>query len=257
MASSSTIPHAAPDPSNLGIHTPANLNRGARAALLQNSPATTPSSPFNAVTTAAAAEGAVHASPSSIFGTQPISIIESANELAREYVEEHNAKLVVFQAFCAKFEEAAQQFAIGPQRRFAKQFADSFLGIWEQELSSTGPAPPKPIYSNVAAAAPPTGRDRLAHPPTTTTTTWAATDRSTSSPGATTSDHRPTRQDLRVFVRLEAEAPARDHSSYAIWTLIREKLGPVSDKIRQVFLVRSRWAILAADTAICDFLIEK
>jgi hypothetical protein len=29
-------------------------------------------------------------------------------------VEEYNAKLMVFQAFCAKFEEDAQQFAAGP-----------------------------------------------------------------------------------------------------------------------------------------------
>ncbi|KAJ3453145.1 hypothetical protein MRS44_018800 [Fusarium solani] len=39
MATSTTNPPAAPDPFDLGIHTPANLNRGARAALLQNSPA--------------------------------------------------------------------------------------------------------------------------------------------------------------------------------------------------------------------------
>ncbi|EWZ34046.1 hypothetical protein FOZG_12062 [Fusarium oxysporum Fo47] len=38
MASSSTIPPATLDPFDLGIHTPINLNRGARAALLQNSP---------------------------------------------------------------------------------------------------------------------------------------------------------------------------------------------------------------------------
>jgi hypothetical protein len=49
----------------------------------------------------------------------------------------------------------------------------------------------------------------------------------------------PPRQDLRVFIRLEAGAPARAHSSYAIRTLIQEKLGAVSDKIRQVFQVRS------------------
>ncbi|EWZ00031.1 hypothetical protein FOYG_03943 [Fusarium oxysporum NRRL 32931] len=40
MASFSTSPPAAPDPFDLGIHTPANLNQGAHAALLQNSPAT-------------------------------------------------------------------------------------------------------------------------------------------------------------------------------------------------------------------------
>ncbi|KAJ0133773.1 Mitotic spindle checkpoint component mad3 [Fusarium oxysporum f. sp. albedinis] len=79
MALSTTIPPAAPDSLDLGIHTPANLNRGARAALLQNSPAAvngtigvspgprrmaqTPSSPLNAATTAAATEGAERASP--------------------------------------------------------------------------------------------------------------------------------------------------------------------------------------------------
>ncbi|KAG7406841.1 hypothetical protein Forpi1262_v018260 [Fusarium oxysporum f. sp. raphani] len=212
MASSSTIPPVAPDPFNLGIHTPANLNRGARAALLQNSPATvsstigvspvpermaqTPSSPLIAATAATATEGAAHASPSSIF--------------------------VVFQAFCAKFEEAAQQFTSEPHRRFAQHFADSFLDSWKRELSSAGPATPKPTYSSAAATAPSTGHDHL-----------------------------------RVFVRLEAEAPARDHSSYAIRTLIREKLGPVSDKIRQVFQVRSGWAVLAADLTTRDFLVQK
>ncbi|KAH7460470.1 hypothetical protein FOMA001_g19496 [Fusarium oxysporum f. sp. matthiolae] len=123
MDSSTTNPPAAPDPFDLGIHTPANLNRGARAGLLQKSPATvnvtigvspgprrmaqTPSSPLNAATIAAATEGAMRASPSSTFEQQPVSIIESANDLARERVEEYNAKLMVFQAFCAKFEEAA------------------------------------------------------------------------------------------------------------------------------------------------------
>ena len=118
-----TSPPAVSDRFDLGIHTPANLNREARAALLQNSPAIvngpvgvspglgrtaqTPSSPLNAATTAAAAEGAERANPTSIYD-QPISIIKSANDLARERVEEYNAKLMVFQAFCAKFEEAAQ-----------------------------------------------------------------------------------------------------------------------------------------------------
>ncbi|KAF4467395.1 reverse transcriptase domain [Fusarium albosuccineum] len=97
MASSMTNPPAALGPFDLGTHTPANLNRGARAALLQNSPA------VNA----------------------PVGV-----------PQEYNAKLMVFQAFCAKFEEAAQQFTTGPQRRFARQFADSFLDIWKRELSS-------------------------------------------------------------------------------------------------------------------------
>ncbi|RKK38987.1 hypothetical protein BFJ69_g18575, partial [Fusarium oxysporum] len=67
----------------------------------------------------------------------------------------------------------------------------------------------------------------------------------------------PPRQDLRVFIRLEAGAPARAHSSYAIRTLIQEKLSAVSNKIRQVSQVRSGWAVLAADSETRDFLVEK
>jgi hypothetical protein len=111
------------------IHIPANLNRGAHAALLQNSPATvngtigilsvpgrmaqTPSPPLIAATAAIATEGAARANSSSTFQHRPISIIELANNLAREHMEEYNAKLMVFPTFCAKFEEAAQQFATG------------------------------------------------------------------------------------------------------------------------------------------------
>ncbi|RYC80713.1 hypothetical protein BFJ63_vAg16410 [Fusarium oxysporum f. sp. narcissi] len=171
-------PARCPGPLRLGIHTPANLNRRARAALLQNSPAAvngpvgvspglrrtvqTPSSPFNAATIAAATEGAKRTCPSSISEQQPVSIIESANGLARERIEEYKAKLPVFQAFCAKFEEAAQQFTTGLQRRFAQQFVDSFLDSWSRELSSAGPAS-KPTYSSVAAASPLTARGRLTH----------------------------------------------------------------------------------------------
>ncbi|RYC78660.1 hypothetical protein BFJ63_vAg18468 [Fusarium oxysporum f. sp. narcissi] len=71
MASSTTITPAAADPFKLGIHTPVPWRM-----------AQTPSSPLIAVTTAAT-EGAARAIPSSIFGTQPISIIESPNDLAR------------------------------------------------------------------------------------------------------------------------------------------------------------------------------
>ncbi|RKK65356.1 hypothetical protein BFJ69_g16359 [Fusarium oxysporum] len=247
MASSTTNPPAAPDPFDLGIHTPANLNRGAHAALLQNSPAAvngtigvspgprriaqTPSSPLNASTIAAATEGAERASPLSTFEQQPVSIIKSANNLARERIEEYNAKLMVFQAFCA-----------------------NFLDSWKRELSSAGPTIPKPTYGSVAAASPRTDRDRLTH-------------RQQQQHGRRQTDppHRqgqqttiaPPRQDLRVFIRLEAGAPARAHSSYAIRTLIQEKLSAVSSKIRQVFQVRSGWAVLAADSAIRDFLVEK
>ncbi|KAL9572091.1 hypothetical protein ACKAV7_003808 [Fusarium commune] len=243
MDSSTTIPPAAPDPFDLGIHTPANLNRGARAALLQNSPATlngtigvsprpgrmaqTPSSPLIAATTAAATEGAARASPSSTSEQQLVSIIESANDLAHKRVEEYNAKLM---------------------------FADSFLNSWKRELSSAGPTIPKPTYSSIAAASPRTDRDRLTHrQPQQHRRRQTDPPHRQGQPRTIT----PPRQDLHVFIRLEAGAPARAHSSYAIRTLIQEKLGAVSNKIRQVFQVRSGWAVLTADSKTCDFLIEK
>ncbi|GKU15931.1 unnamed protein product, partial [Fusarium langsethiae] len=74
--------------------------------------AQTLSLPLNAATIAIATEGAAHPNPSLVSEQQPVSIIESANDLTRERVEEYNAKLTVFQAFCAKFEEAAQQFTL-------------------------------------------------------------------------------------------------------------------------------------------------
>ncbi|KAI3573387.1 hypothetical protein IWW34DRAFT_593227, partial [Fusarium oxysporum f. sp. albedinis] len=149
MASATSCPPIVPDPFDLGIHTPANLNRGARTALLQNSPAVvngpvgvtpafgrtaqTPPSPLNAISTAAATEGAQLANPAPSSDPaptteqQPVSLIEAATKLARDRAEEYNAKLKVFQAFCAKFEEAAKQFTTGPEREFAQKFADSFL----------------------------------------------------------------------------------------------------------------------------------
>ncbi|RKK66300.1 hypothetical protein BFJ71_g17909, partial [Fusarium oxysporum] len=162
---------------------------------------------------------------------------------------------MVFQTFCAKFEEAAQQFATGPQRRFARQLADSFLGIWKRELSGSGPTTPKPSYSSVAAISLPAAHARPAHRHHQQQQQHRQSD----------PPHRqgqqstiaPPRQDLRVFIRLETGAPARAHSGYAIRTLIREKLGAVSDKIRQVFPVRSGWAVLAADLATRDLLVEK
>jgi hypothetical protein len=47
----------------------------------------------------------------------------------------------MFQACCAKFEEAAKQFATGPDREFAQRFADSFLDFWNQALTNAKSAP--------------------------------------------------------------------------------------------------------------------
>ncbi|TVY65081.1 hypothetical protein Focb16_v015432 [Fusarium oxysporum f. sp. cubense] len=96
MASSTTNPPAAPDPFDLGIHTPANLNRGARAALLQNSPAAvngtigvspgprriaqTPSSPLSAATIAAATEGAARDNNNNMDADKQIHLIAKGNK---------------------------------------------------------------------------------------------------------------------------------------------------------------------------------
>ncbi|KAG7404221.1 hypothetical protein Forpe1208_v016015 [Fusarium oxysporum f. sp. rapae] len=186
MASATSCPPIVPDPFDLGIHTPANLNRGARTALLQNSPAVvngpvgvppahgrmaqTPSSPLKAISTAAATEGAQIAHPDSspdptlIAVQQPVSTFEVATKLARDRVEEYNAKLKVFQAFCAKFEEAAKQFTTGPERGFAQKFADSFLDSWNQALTYAESAP-APTTDSAIAASPPAANIALAHQP--------------------------------------------------------------------------------------------
>jgi hypothetical protein len=102
-----------------------------------------PSSPLNAVSNAAATEGAQRANSPSPPGLtlprehHPVSIAESANSLAREHVESYNAKLMVFKAFCDSFEETAKQFTSGPERSFAQRFSKRFLEFWNQALSDT------------------------------------------------------------------------------------------------------------------------
>ncbi|KAG6979060.1 Retrovirus-related Pol polyprotein from type-1 retrotransposable element R1 [Fusarium oxysporum f. sp. conglutinans] len=276
MASATSCPPIVPDPFDLGIHTPANLNRGARTALLQNSPAVvnglvgvppafggtaqTPSSPLNAISTAAATEGAqlAHPAPSAdpapTTEQQPVSLIEAATKLARDRAEEYNAKLKVFQAFCAKFEEAAKQFTTGPEREFAQKFVNSFLDSWNQALTDAKSAPAPTTYSAVAAS-PPAANNALAHQPR-----HHQQQRQQQQP-----PHRqgqptacaPLRVDLRVFIRLDAEAPARAHNDYAIRAHISRKLGVDPRKIPRVLQVRSGWAVLAADITTRDLLVQR
>jgi hypothetical protein len=99
-------------------NSPAAINAPVGVSPRPRQTAQIPSSPLITATTAAATEGTAREYASLILEQRPISIIESANDLARERVEEYNAKLMVFQAFYAKFKEAAQQFTTGPQQRF-------------------------------------------------------------------------------------------------------------------------------------------
>ncbi|EXA30247.1 hypothetical protein FOVG_18339 [Fusarium oxysporum f. sp. pisi HDV247] len=113
----------------------------------------------------------------------------------------------MFQAFCDKFEKAVKQFTTGPEREFAQKFVDSFLGSWNQALTDAKSAPVPTTYSAIAAST-----------PSTTTPTTAP-----SSPVKT--DHeRPLRVDLRVFIRLDGEAPARAHNDYAVRAHMSRKL---------------------------------
>ncbi|KAF4446917.1 hypothetical protein F53441_9492 [Fusarium austroafricanum] len=194
--------------------------------------AQTPSSPLNAISTAAATEGAqlAHPVPSSdpapTTEQQPVSLIETATKLARDRAEEYNAKLMVFQAFCAKFKEAAKQFTTGPEREFAQKFADSFLDSWNQALTDAKSAP-APTYS-----IPPHHQGQ----PTIGV---------------------PLRVGLRVFIRLDAEAPARAHNDYAIRVHISRKLGVDPRKIPRVLQVRSGWAVPTADITTRDLLVQR
>ncbi|PCD21355.1 hypothetical protein AU210_016321 [Fusarium oxysporum f. sp. radicis-cucumerinum] len=169
-------------------------------------------------------EGAARANSPSILGQQLISVIESANDLAREYAEEYNTKLMVFQTFCA---------------------------------NSPAPDLRPPSLPTATSSLP---RFPLRAPAQLTTIINNSTDNNgTDSPiyhGQRTSI-APPRQYLRVFIRLEAEVPARAYSGYIIRTLVRKTPDAASDKILQVFQVRSGWAVLAADSATCEFLIER
>ncbi|KAH7140449.1 hypothetical protein B0J13DRAFT_527187 [Dactylonectria estremocensis] len=150
MASPTNSPPAVSVPFDVGIHTPANLNRGARTALLQNSPAVvngpvgvspvfgraaqTSSSPTTALSTAAVTEGAQLAAP-----PPPPILLGSQNDNQSPS-----------STFCTKFEEAAQQFTTELELEFAQAFADSFLDSWKQVLAGAKTAP-TPTYSSVAA----------------------------------------------------------------------------------------------------------
>ncbi|KAF5228461.1 hypothetical protein FANTH_14496 [Fusarium anthophilum] len=117
--------------------------------------------------------------------------------------------------------------------RCPRQLADSFLGIWKRELFGSGPTTPKPSYSSVAAISLPAAHVRPAHRHHQQHHQQQQQHRQSDSPYRQGQQPTitPLRQDLRVFIRLEARAPARTYSGYTIWTLIQEKLGAVLDKL--------------------------
>ncbi|KHO10906.1 hypothetical protein MAA_11443 [Metarhizium robertsii ARSEF 23] len=243
MATATSSPPYEPDPLDLVIYTPKNLARGARAALLRDS------SPVEITDIGVSPQlDEFPALPTTVTHEQrsPIDITDAANQLVDEQVAAYNAKLRVFRTFCAHFNEAAKEFTTGPERDFAKHFSSTFLEFWKQALTNTNCAP-APTYSSITANAnaSPT-RIATTNMPTTHHKKPAATYRQGRRPPVPA----PPREDLRVSVRLEADAPARNHIGYAIRAHVASKTGLELNRIPQVFQVNTGWAIRAADDEI-------
>jgi hypothetical protein len=264
MAFASTNPPAAPDdPFSLGIYTPTNLRLGARRALLRNSPAVvnqsigtpfangvvfhTPSSPLQRVQNAAVAEGTQQGNLSApSAANQPFPIAKLAEQLAQEHTEAFNAKLAAFQAFSAALQDTAKQFTTGPAADFATQFCNGFLEYWSLALADSKSAP-VPTYSSIAASNLPR-QDPPQQP---------QPQKQAPAPRRQGQRLAPLRDDFRVFIRLEHEAPARNHTSYAIQKHISGKLGIEANRIPAITQVKTGWAIKAIDKTTQDLLVQR
>ena len=282
MASASSSPPHNDDPFDLGPRTPSGLARGARAALLRNSPATregeigvsrsalrtayTPSSPLHAVSYAAATEGAQRAvyfdssEPDPQPGDGPVTIANAADKLVVAQNEVYSAKLAVFRAFCSSFDNTAKQFTSGPALQFAQKFSSSFLQYWTDVLAGTHSNLPttKPSYTTVVGT-------RRPAPAAAGTTA----DPASAAPQNQWQQQLPPRRqgqrnplppptnDLRVFARLGAGQTADISRSFAVQTHIADKLGIGRSRIPQAHPCKTGWAIRAADLATRDLLTER
>ncbi|KAM4058254.1 endonuclease-reverse transcriptase domain-containing protein [Hirsutella rhossiliensis] len=181
----------------------------------------------------------------------PVSIIEAATKIARDQTAAHDAKLAVFRAFSESFEQTAKQFTSGSHNSIAKQVATKFLNLWTQSLADLE-EPPKPTYSSVLASGK-TTQGQLAitasAPPQRKQQT---TTRLQGRPPVV-----PPKEDLRVFVRLDADAPARNHERYAIRAHIAARVGIDLRRIPAAFPVNTGWAILASDVATRELLVQR
>ncbi|KAF5139520.1 hypothetical protein E5D57_003316 [Metarhizium anisopliae] len=220
----------------------------------------TPSSPLTRICNAAIAEGQqldqFPTLPTPIIPEEqsPIDITEAADQSSTSKSLLTTSNFKSSGPFCEHFNEAAKQFATGPERDFAQQFSESFLGFWKKTLSNTQSAS-SPTYSSVAA---------YSNPPRTLT---AATHNAQAlyahrQPAPTHRQGQPTtsappRDDLRVFVRLDADAPARNHIGYAIRAHVASKTGIELNRIPQVLQVNTGWAIRAIDKLTRDLLVER
>ena len=282
MASASSSPPHNDNPFDLGPRTPSGLARGARVALLRNSPATregeigvsrsalrtayTPSSPLHAVSYAAATEGAQRAvyfdssEPDPQPGDGPVTIANAADKLVVAQNEVYSAKLAVFRAFCSSFDNTAKQFTSGPALQFAQKFSSSFLQYWTDVLAGTHSNLPttKPSYTTVVG----TRRPAPAAAGTTADPVTAAPQNQWQKqlpPRRQGQRHPPPppTDDFRVFARLRPGHIADMSRSFAVRTHIADKLGIARSRIPEAHPCKTGWAIRAADLATRDLLTER
>ncbi|KAM4054890.1 endonuclease-reverse transcriptase domain-containing protein [Hirsutella rhossiliensis] len=143
----------------------------------------------------------------------------------------------------------------GRSAAFAEQFSNSFLDFWKQALSDLNSAP-APTYSSVAAGRP-ASQPLGGHTPTAAAAPQQQRPQQPISRLQGRPIPAPPKEDLRVFVRLDAEAPARDHSSYAIRTHIAAKVGIDLHRVPAAFKVNSGWAIRTTDATIRDLIVQR
>ncbi|KAJ6439060.1 reverse transcriptase [Purpureocillium lavendulum] len=282
MASASSSPPHDDDPFDLGPRTPSGLARGARVALLRNSPATregeigvsrsalrtayTPSSPLHAVSYAAATEGAQRAvhfdssEPDPQPGDGPVTIANAADKLVVAQNEVYSAKLAVFRAFCSSFDDTAKQFTSGPALQFAQKFSSSFLQYWTDVLAGTHTNLPttKPSYATVVGTRHPAPAvaGTTADPVTAAPQNQWQQQLSPRRQGQRHPLPRPT-DDFRVFARLRPGHAADISRSFAVRTHIADKLGIDRSRIPEAHPCKTGWAIRAADLATRDLLTER
>ncbi|KJZ72308.1 hypothetical protein HIM_08349 [Hirsutella minnesotensis 3608] len=181
----------------------------------------------------------------------PVSITEAAEKIARDQTAAHQAKLAVLRALSEAFEQATKQFTSDAENSIAKQVATKFLNFWNQSLAEIE-EPPKPTYSSVLASGRKPKGQLAATAPAPLQRNHQNPPRLQEQPPVT-----PPREDLRVFVRLDANAPARNHERYAIRTHIAARVGIDLRRIPAAFPVNTGWAVQASDTATRDLLVQR
>ncbi|KAM4067476.1 ribonuclease H-like protein [Hirsutella rhossiliensis] len=151
---------------------------------------------------------------------------------------------LVFRAFCESFEQTAKQFTSGLEHSFAEHFSNRFLDLWRHHTAAPPPVAPQ--------AHPPGGP-----PPTVAAAPQQQEPQQPISRLQGRPIPAPPKEDLRVFVRLPAEAPARDHNSYAIRTHVAAKVGIGLHQVPAAFKVNSGWAIRTTDATIRDLIVQR